>query len=130
MPRKIINHYFYFKVGELIMTTNDVNARSDRVKTGRMELLMKMFTGYTEPENVLDALEGLEALNKAHNSMEKVSFSCLFLNKLNTEVFDILNCVRLLTLQMLLIVKLIMYTDNIFYHGVKDLLEFISQPSL
>ena len=58
------------------MTTNDVHARPDRVSTGRMELLMKMYTGYTEPDNVLDALEGLEALNKAHNSVEKVWFSC------------------------------------------------------
>ena len=54
------------------MTTNDVHARSDRMKTGRMELLMKMFSGYEEPENVLDALEELEALNNAHNSLEKV----------------------------------------------------------
>ena len=69
------------KVGELIMTTNDVHARSDRVKTGRMELLMKMYTGYTEPENVLDALEGLEALNSAHNCVEKVLFSSILTYK-------------------------------------------------
>ena len=54
------------------MTTNDVHARSDRMKTGRLELFMKMFSGYEEPVNVLDALEELEALNNAHNSMEKV----------------------------------------------------------
>ena len=54
------------------MTTNDVGARTDRVKMERQELLMKMFTGYEEPENVLDALEELEALNNAHNDVEKV----------------------------------------------------------
>ena len=60
------------QVGELIMTTNDVHARSDRMKTGRLELLMKMFPGYEEPGNVLDALEELEALNNAHNDVKKV----------------------------------------------------------
>ena len=54
------------------MTTNDVHAREDRLKMGRLELLMKMFTGYQEPDNVLDALEELENLNNAHNDIHKV----------------------------------------------------------
>ena len=54
------------------MTTNEVHARADRLKMGRLELLMKMFPGYKEPENPLDALEELENFNNAHNSLEKV----------------------------------------------------------
>ena len=38
MLRKIISRYLLLKVGEMVMTTNDVNARSDRVTNGRMEL--------------------------------------------------------------------------------------------
>ena len=55
------------------MTTNDVHARADRLKMGRLELIMKKFPGYHEPENVLDGLEELENLNNAHNDEEKVS---------------------------------------------------------
>ena len=57
------------------MTTNDVHAREDRLSMGRLELLMKMFSGYEEPENVLDALDELENLNNAHNNVEKVIIS-------------------------------------------------------
>ena len=54
------------------MTTNEIHARADWLKTGRLELLMKMFAGYEEPANVLDALEELERLNNAHNDFQKV----------------------------------------------------------
>ena len=64
--------FYISQVGELIMTTNDVHARPDRLKTGRLELLMKMYPGYEEPENVMDALEELEMLNIAHNDVDKV----------------------------------------------------------
>ena len=57
------------------MTTNDVHAREDRLYMGRLELLMKMFSGYEEPENVLDALDELENLNNAHNDVKKVIIS-------------------------------------------------------
>ena len=56
------------------MTTNDVHAREDRLSMGRLELVMKLFTGYEEPENVFDALDELEKLNNAHNDFQKVSF--------------------------------------------------------
>jgi hypothetical protein len=55
------------------MTTNDVHARSDRLKMGRVEVFNKMFTGHVESENVLDALEDLEDLNDAHKDFEKVN---------------------------------------------------------
>jgi hypothetical protein len=57
------------------MTTNDVHARSDRLKMGRVEVFNKMFTGHVESENVLDALEDLEDLNDAHKDFEKVNLS-------------------------------------------------------
>ena len=60
------------KVGELIMTTNDMHARSDRLKMGRVEVFNKMFPGYVESSNVLDALEDLEDLNDAHKDTRKV----------------------------------------------------------
>ena len=55
------------------MTTNDVHARADRLKMGRVEVFNKMFTGHVESENVLDALEDLEDLNDAHKDFEKVN---------------------------------------------------------
>ena len=55
------------------MTTNDVHARADRIKMGRVEVINKMFPGYVESENVLDALDELEDLNDAHKAIEKVS---------------------------------------------------------
>ena len=57
------------------MTTNDVHARADRLKMGRVEVFNKMFTGHVESENVLDALEDLEDLNDAHKDFEKVNLS-------------------------------------------------------
>ena len=68
------------KVGELIMTTNDMHARSDRLKMGRVEVFNKIFPGYVESSNVLDALEDLEDLNDAHKDTRKVDIKHLMID--------------------------------------------------
>ena len=54
------------------MTTNDLEARPDRLKMGRVEVLNKMFPGHVESDNVLEALGELTALNDAHKDVRKV----------------------------------------------------------
>ena len=52
-------------VGEVVLTSNDVNKRSDKMKLGRVFVLKKMFSGYSEGDNMLEALVNLAELNEA-----------------------------------------------------------------
>lgn len=49
-------------------------AREEKMKTGRIYVLHKMFAGYEEETNCLTALNKLEALNDALKDPNKVSF--------------------------------------------------------
>ena len=52
-------------VGEVVLTSNDVSKRSDKMKLGRVFVLKKMFAGYSEGDNMLEALVNLAELNEA-----------------------------------------------------------------
>ena len=52
-------------VGEVVLTSNDVSKRSDNMKLGRVFVLKKMFAGYSEGDNMLEALVNLAELNEA-----------------------------------------------------------------
>ena len=43
-------------VGEVVLTSNDVSKRSEKMKLGRVFVLKKRFAGYSEGENMLEAL--------------------------------------------------------------------------
>ena len=43
-------------VGEIVLTSNDVSKRSEKIKLGRVFILLKMFPGYKESENMFEAL--------------------------------------------------------------------------
>ena len=52
-------------VGEVVLTSNDVSKRSEKMKLGRVFVLKKRFAGYSEGENMLEALVNLAELNEA-----------------------------------------------------------------
>ena len=52
-------------VGEVVLSSNDVTRRSEKVKLGRVFLLLKMFSGFQERDNMLEALMDLTELNQA-----------------------------------------------------------------
>ena len=55
------------------MTSNVTKAREEKMKTGRIYVLHKMFAGYEEETNCLSALNKLETLNDALKDPNKVS---------------------------------------------------------
>ena len=58
-------------VGEVVLTSNDVSKRSDKMKLGRVFVLKKMFAGYSEGDNMLEALVNLAELNEALKDLRK-----------------------------------------------------------
>ena len=60
------------QVGEVVLTTNDVTKRSDKMKMGRVVVLMKMYTGFIESNNMMDALFTLAELTEALRDDGKV----------------------------------------------------------
>ena len=52
-------------VGEVVLTSNDVSKRSEKMKLGRVFVLMKMFPGFCESNNMLEALVDLADLTEA-----------------------------------------------------------------
>ena len=52
-------------VGEVVLTSNDVSKRSDKMKLGRVFVLKKMFAGYSGGDNMFEALVNLAELNEA-----------------------------------------------------------------
>ena len=52
-------------VGEVVLTSNDVSRRSEKMKLGRVFVLTKMFSGFCESDNMLEALLELADLNAA-----------------------------------------------------------------
>jgi hypothetical protein len=57
-------------VGEVVITSNDVSKRSEKMKLGRV-FLLKRFPGYSEGENMLEALVNLAELNDALKDPKK-----------------------------------------------------------
>ena len=53
------------QVGEVVLTSNEVKKRSEKMKVGRVVVQMKMFPGFTEGDNMLDALVNLSELTEA-----------------------------------------------------------------
>ena len=64
--------FLYFQHGEIILTSNITEAREEKMKTGRIYVLHKMYPGYEEQSNCLAALNKLEALNDALKDPNKV----------------------------------------------------------
>lgn len=52
-------------VGEVVLTSNDVSKRSEKMKLGRVYVLKKMFAGYSEGDNMIEALVNLAEMNEA-----------------------------------------------------------------
>ena len=55
-----------------MLTSNVTKERADKMKMGRVYVVNKMFAGYEEEPNPLDALNKLEALNEALKDENKV----------------------------------------------------------
>ena len=49
----------------MVLTSNDVSKRAEKIKFGRVFVLKKMFAGYSEGENMMEALVNLAELNGA-----------------------------------------------------------------
>ena len=60
------------QVGEVVLTTNDVTKRSDKMRMGRVVVLMKMYSGFIESNNMMDALFTLAELTEALRDDGKV----------------------------------------------------------
>ena len=54
------------------MSTNDETPRDARTNTGRVYLFLKQYTGYIEPDNMLEALLEQSLLHEARQSEEQV----------------------------------------------------------
>ena len=52
-------------VGEIVLTSNDVSQRSEKMKLGRVFVLKKMYSGFSESDNMLEALVNLAELIRA-----------------------------------------------------------------
>ena len=52
-------------VGEIVLTSNDVSQRSEKMKLGRVFVLKKMYSGFSEGDNMLEALVNLAELTRA-----------------------------------------------------------------
>ena len=61
-----------YQAGEIVLSTNDETPRDARTNTGRVYLFLKQFTGYVEPDNMLEALLEQSLLHKARQSDEQV----------------------------------------------------------
>ena len=53
------------KMVVVVLTSNDVSKRSEKMELGRVFVLKKRFAGYSEGENMLEALVNLAELNEA-----------------------------------------------------------------
>ena len=58
-------------VGEIILTSNDVSQRSEKMKLGRVFVLKKMYSGFSEGDNMLEALVNLAELTRALKDKKK-----------------------------------------------------------
>ena len=68
----IYTEHYSFQVGEICLTSNDMNMRSEKMKTGRVACLVKMFPGHQENPNMRLELKSLAALNEAMQDERKV----------------------------------------------------------
>ena len=53
------------QVGEVVLTSNDLNVRSAKMMIGRIVIIVKEHAGYEESSSMYVALKSLAALNKA-----------------------------------------------------------------
>lgn len=58
-------------VGEVVLTSNDVTQRSEKIKLGRVFVLTKMFSGFKESDNMFEALASLAELTAALKDKRK-----------------------------------------------------------
>lgn len=60
------------QVGEVVLTSNDLNVRSAKMMIGRIVIIVKEHAGYEESSSMYVALKNLAALNKALKDNRKV----------------------------------------------------------
>ena len=60
------------QVGELVFTSNLDSIREEKMKQGRIYVVKKLYAGYEEESNSLQALDALADLNKALTDIHKV----------------------------------------------------------
>ena len=58
-------------VGEIVLTSNDVSQRSEKMKLGLVLVLKKMYSGFSEGDNMLEALVNLAELTRALKDKKK-----------------------------------------------------------
>ena len=71
LDTKIIESFI--QVGELVFTSNLDSVREEKMKQGRLYVVKKLYAGYEEEPNSLQALDALADLNKALTDIHKVS---------------------------------------------------------
>jgi hypothetical protein len=60
------------QVGEIVLTSNDLRVRADKMKMGRIAIIVKEHAGYEEGNNMFMALKALAELTEALKSDRKV----------------------------------------------------------
>ena len=60
-------------MGEICLTSNDKKMRAEKMKTGRVACLVKLFPGHKENSNTRLELRSLAALNEAMQDEKKVN---------------------------------------------------------
>ena len=60
------------QVGELVFISNLDSVREEKMKQGRLYVVRKLYAGYEEEPNSLQALDALADLNKALTDINKV----------------------------------------------------------
>ena len=64
--------YVYNPFGGIVLTSNDLRVRPDKMKMGRIAIILKEHAGYTEGSNMFVALKNLAELNEALKDDHKV----------------------------------------------------------
>ena len=69
------------QVGEICLTSNDMKMRAEKMRTGRVACLVKMYPGHEENKNMRLELKSLAALNEAMQDEMKVVQTNLIISK-------------------------------------------------
>ena len=64
--------WLVFKVGDIVLTSNDLRVRTEKMKMSRIAIIVKEHAGYEEGNNMFVALKNLADLNESLKDIRKV----------------------------------------------------------
>ena len=59
-------------MGEIVLTSNDLRVRTEKMRMGRIAIILKENAGYEEGNNMFVALKNLAELNESLKDIRKV----------------------------------------------------------